>query len=115
MKKNSRTIGRVGGRLIPLKSPKLKNAEAQAHVELLSQKRRLRLETITEPINVKFLFYLDSKRKPDLSNLYELPQDALEAAGIIENDHLIHGHDGSRRLYDKANPRTEIEITSMTE
>jgi Holliday junction resolvase RusA-like endonuclease len=36
---------------------------------------------------------------PDLSNLYELPQDALTKAGIIEDDWQIKSHDKSRILW----------------
>jgi len=53
---------------------------------------------------------LPTKRLPDLSNLYQLGEDALEKSGILENDRLISGHDGSRRFHDKENPRTEIEL-----
>lgn len=43
----------------------------------------------------------------DLSNLYELPQDALQKAGVIEDDGQIESHDLSRRLPGEKN---EIEI-----
>lgn len=66
---------------------------------------------ITYPLHIKFLFYRADRRKVDLSNLYEFAQDALQAAGIIENDCLIESHDGSRKLYDKKNPRTEIYVS----
>ena len=39
---------------------------------------------------------LVNKNLPDLSNLYELPQDALQKARIIQNDSLIKSHDYSR-------------------
>ena len=44
---------------------------------------------------------------PDLSNLYQLPEDCLQQAGIIENDNLIESHDLSRRLHG---PQNELEI-----
>jgi Holliday junction resolvase RusA-like endonuclease len=40
-----------------------------------------------------------SRNLPDLSNLLELPQDALTKAGIIEDDCQIKAHDGSRILW----------------
>lgn len=43
----------------------------------------------------------------DLSNLYQLPEDCLEKAGIIANDTLIMAHDYSRRLPAEKN---ELEI-----
>lgn len=44
-----------------------------------------------------------NKKIPDLSNLYELPQDVLTKAGIISDDTLIDSHDGSRRLPSDSN------------
>lgn len=36
--------------------------------------------------------------EPDLSNLYQLPEDVLQRVGIIEDDQQIWSHDGSRRF-----------------
>lgn len=38
-----------------------------------------------------------SKRVADMSNLYQIVEDALEASGVLESDNLIESHDGSRR------------------
>jgi len=35
---------------------------------------------------------------PDASNLYQAPEDALQAAGVLEDDRLVESHDGSRRV-----------------
>jgi Holliday junction resolvase RusA-like endonuclease len=55
------------------------------------------------PISVKMLFFGAWKRGqgniPDLSNLYQAPEDLLQNAGVIEDDSLIESHDGSRRIY----------------
>ncbi len=71
------------------------------------------LQRFNEPIEIyvngcfKFYFPLKkyrtkegniSKNLPDLSNLYELPQDCLQSVGILTDDHYIESHDGSRRL-----------------
>ena len=39
----------------------------------------------------------------------------LVEAGVLEDDHsgIIVSHDGSRVLYDKEDPRTEIVIRTM--
>lgn len=72
---------------------------------------------ITEEIHAEFIFNMSDyytkkgerrKNLPDLSNLIELPQDALEKAGIIENDSLIYSLDGSRRLPSE---QDTLEIT----
>ena len=72
---------------------------------------------ISEPINIKCVFYRDSRRKVDLTNLLEAIDDILVKYKIIEDDNfeIIRGHDGSRVYVDKERPRTEIEITRLTE
>lgn len=59
-------------------------------------------EKITVPINAKMLFYGAWKRSgetiPDMSNLYQAPEDALQKAGVIADDRQIESHDGSRRI-----------------
>ena len=66
-------------------------------------------------LNVKCLFYLPTRRRTDLTNLLEAVDDLLVSAGIIADDHygIVTGHDGSRCLWDKENPRTEIIITRL--
>lgn len=51
----------------------------------------------------------------DLVNLLESTCDILVDAGILEDDNsnIVAGHDGSRVLYDKNNPRVEILITKL--
>lgn len=39
-----------------------------------------------------------SRRIADMSNLYQVVEDALESSGVLESDNLIESHDGSRRL-----------------
>lgn len=61
--------------------------------------------------NAAIITYLAARQRPDASNLYEGPQDALERAGVLNNDFQIVSHDGSRRRRDAANPRVEITLT----
>ena len=72
-----------------------------------------RKEPITTPVNVRCLFYMPTKRKVDKSNLEEACHDLLVIAGVLADDNrdIIAATDGSRVLYDKENPRTEIYIT----
>lgn len=67
---------------------------------------------IEEPVEVKCLFYMPTRRKVDLTNLLESIDDVLVRAGVLGDDHcgIIVSHDGSRVLYDKDNPRTEVYI-----
>lgn len=66
---------------------------------------------IAELVLVKFHFFIKGHRRIDLSNLYQGPEDALQAAGILKNDEFIAGHDGSRRHYGVDNPHIQITIT----
>jgi len=108
-KKNNRPVFRAGQRAFLGKSQKLRNAEDQMVLQLRSQGNKY---GITEPIGhdlwVLCLFYFEnyhlrkketrSKRLNDLSNLFELPMDCLQTAGIIQDDTQIQSFDLSRRL-----------------
>ena len=67
---------------------------------------------IEEPVEVKCLFYMPTRRRVDLTNLLESIDDVLVRAGVLKDDRsgIIVSHDGSRVLYDKDNPRTEVYI-----
>lgn len=82
-------------------------------------------EPITKDLNAKFTFFFPktvyftkkgarNQKLPDLSNLYELPQDVLQNVGIILNDTNICSHDGSRRApTDDPKYFIEIELTEF--
>ena len=72
---------------------------------------------ISEPVNVKCIFYRDSDRRCDLTNLLEAIDDILVHYGILADDnfHIIHSHDGSRVYIDRQKPRTEIVIEGITD
>ena len=67
---------------------------------------------INYPVNVKALYYMATRRKVDLCNLHEALCDVLTAYHVVEDDNcrIIASMDGSRVLYDKDNPRTEVYI-----
>lgn len=95
-----------------LPDPKYKEFEREAGWFLSK-----RPEPIKEKVNVKCTFYRDSRRMCDLTNLLEAIDDILVKYGILADDNfnIIAGHDGSRVKVDKEHPRTEIEITAMTD
>ena len=70
---------------------------------------------INTPVNLKCIYYMESRRRVDLCNLLESTCDILTAAGILEDDNaqIVAGHDGSRVLYDKERPRVEVEIRGL--
>jgi len=81
---------------------------------------------ITEQLNMKCLFYRDSNRIIDLSNLFAGIQDVMAGNEkwanipkhlfqIIYDDstRYIGSLDGSRVLLDKVNPRIEVYLTNF--
>lgn len=69
-------------------------------------------ESIDEPVEVTAIFYMPTRRTVDLTNLLEALDDVLVKYGIVKDDNckIIYSHDGSRVMYDKANPRTVVRI-----
>ena len=108
-KKNSMQITRAGG-LIPSKQWRDYKANALICGHGPSS-------PIGYPVNVKALYYRGDRRRCDLANLHEALHDLLVWWEILEDDNfnIIRATDGSRVLYDKENPRTEILITGMEE
>lgn len=73
----------------------------------------LRKFNISSPVNIKCLYYMPTKRRVDLTNLLEATDDVLVNYGVLADDssNIVASHDGSRVLYDKENPRTEVTIS----
>lgn len=69
-------------------------------------------EKLSEPMEITCRFYMKTRRRVDLANLLNAIDDILVHYGVIEDDNsaIIVSHDGSRVLYDKENPRTEVDI-----
>lgn len=69
-------------------------------------------EKINEPVTVKCLFYMPTKRRVDLTNLLNAILDILVKYEVIadDNSNIVYSTDGSRVLYDKENPRCEVTI-----
>ena len=76
-----------------------------------------RCGVITYPVNIKCLFFMDTKRRVDLVNLLNAIDDAMTKSGLILDDNrdIIAGHDGSRVYHDKYAPRVEIHIAKLKE
>lgn len=71
---------------------------------------------IDTPVNVKCVFYRESRGRCDLTNLLEAIDDVLVSYGVLSDDNftVIASHDGSRVYVDKDNPRTEITIETVS-
>lgn len=72
-------------------------------------------QMIDYPINLKCVYYMPTKHRVDLTNLLNATNDILVAAGVLADDDskIVASMDGSRVLYDKENPRVEIEIKEL--
>jgi Holliday junction resolvase RusA-like endonuclease len=115
-KKNSRDADYRGRVTLPSKAYRSFRADCLKQITGEHRKR------ITDRVNVRCLFfmkrdYITTKGKIDLTGLLQAIDDILVDAGVIEDDccRIVAGHDGSRVLHDKENPRVEIEITSLEE
>lgn len=74
-------------------------------------------QSIDTPVHIRYLFYMATRRKVDKLNLQACADDLLVESGILKDDNssIVKSHDGTRVLYDKQNPRTEIYITDFQE
>ena len=86
-------------RFIIAPSEKCLEWENLAVLQLMHQMNEMGLETITASVHCKILVYRATKIRADRLNLYQSVEDALERAGVIENDFQIVSHDGSRVMY----------------
>lgn len=109
-KKNSQRIVMVHSRPMILPSQKYREYEHAAGPCLLPY--RVKLDS---PVNVRCLYYMPTRRRVDLCNLLEATCDLLVHHGVLADDNsaIVAGHDGSRVLYDKEYPRTEIYIEEV--
>lgn len=108
-KKNSQQIVRTkAGRWMVIPSKQYSKYEKAC-------KSYLRPHGINYPVNVKALYYMPTKRRVDLCNLHEALCDVLVKHGVIEDDNsrIIVSMDGSRVLYDREFPRTEVFISQV--
>ena len=71
---------------------------------------------IDYPINLKCTYYMETKRKCDITNLLQATCDILVKYKVFEDDNytIVSSVDGTNVQYDKDNPRVEIEITEKT-
>lgn len=68
-------------------------------------------------VNVKAVYYMQTRRKVDITNLHNALHDILVHYGVLADDNMkiVVFTDGSRVKYDKLNPRTEVTILGSSE
>ena len=106
-KKNSQRIGWCNGK--PIILPGKRYSEYEKNSAWFLSKYRLNIDY---PINIKATYYMPARRRVDLTNLESALCDVLVKSGVISDDNhkIVFATDGSRVLYDKQNPRTELKI-----
>lgn len=109
-KKNSQRIVQAKGRafIVPSLAYKAYETEARRWIPKLPA-------PIDSPVEISCRFFMPTKRRVDLTNLLEAIDDVLVSAGFLRDDcsTIIVSHDGSRVLYDKDNPRTEVSVREV--
>ena len=98
-KKNTHMIRRHKGKTWISPNKAYQEWEEIAALQLRNQAMQYEIREITKPVHCKFLIYRATKIKADRLNLYQSVEDALEKAGVIEDDFQIVSHDGSRVMY----------------
>lgn len=112
-KKNSQKIieNKKTKRLMVVQSDQYKLYESHAGWFL----RKPKEGAISQPVNIRCIFYRKDRHRVDLTNLLEAIDDILVKYKVIKDDsfNILAGHDGSRVRIDKENPRTEIYIETI--
>ena len=110
-KKNSQQVFVRNGRIINIPSKLYQQFEKEC-LKVISSKYRKKIDY---PVNIKAIFYTETRRRIDLTNLLEALDDMLVKAEVILDDNrdIVASHDGSRVYWDKENPRIEMEITEV--
>ena len=119
-KKNSPRIGYVGAHCpVCHKGKYAKVLPSAAYLKYARTAKMFLKPAPKNPLdgryNVKCLYYMPTRHRVDKTNLESAIMDILVDARILKDDNsnIVAATDGSRVLYDKSNPRTEIFIVEM--
>lgn len=114
-KKNSPVL--VKGRALVLPSQAYRDYERETAYFWKREAAVLMGKPLDGRYNVQLVYYMPTRRRCDLVNLMEASLDLMVKYGILADDNsgIVVGHDGSRVLYDKENPRVEVTITELGE
>ena len=112
-KKNHSRIIKAGNRLMLIPSKQYKAYESDFVVQCIDL--GVYGKNLSKRLNIACIYYMQTRRKVDLTNLLSATMDCLVKAKVIEDDNckIAYSHDGSRVFYDKENPRVEITITEV--
>lgn len=107
-KKNHGNIVMIKGRPIMLPSKPYQEYEKKCKQYMPTLEK-----PIDFPINLECHYYMETRRKCDLTNLLQATCDILVKYKVLEDDNysIVASVDGTKAEYDKENSRTEIYIT----
>ena len=113
-KKNSQRIFVRNGRPFIRPSKAYEKFEVDC-LRTITGKYRLGIDY---PVNIKAIYHVDRRNKVDITNLESALMDTLVKAGVLKDDsalnpEIVVSTDGSRVIYDKENPRIEVEIEGV--
>ena len=110
-KKNHSNIVIVRGRpmILPSKPYQEYERKCKAYMPELD-------EPINYPINLKVLYFMETRRRCDLTNLLQATCDILVRYKVLEDDNytIVTSFDGSRVEYNREYPHCEIYIEKKT-
>lgn len=109
-KKNHNQMVMVKGKLIVIPSKPYQEYEKKAK-QYMPQLEK----PIDYPINLKVNYYMQTRRKCDLTNLLQATCDILVKHKIIDDDNftIVSSLNGCKVEYDKDLPRAEIYIEKL--
>ena len=112
-KKNSQQVVITGGKHMIVPSKAYKDYRQLAFWQIPGSARA----QLPGPVNVKAVYYMQTRRRVDLVNLLEATLDILVDAEVLEDDNarVVVSMDGSRVRLDPEDPRAEIEIEEAEE
>lgn len=112
IKKNRNRVIRVKGRPFIIPSKKAVDWEKDAVSQLKAQWRDK--PPIEGPLSATLHIHLSSRQNGDMFNYDQAPLDALQEAGVIQNDRQFQ--EGHLFLHKKSgNPRVEITVSELVQ
>jgi Holliday junction resolvase RusA-like endonuclease len=113
VKKNSKSVISVNGRLIPLSDKEY--TEWEKRIAELFYAKKLPGAAFEGDVNLAAVFEMTGNYPGDLSNLLEGIQDALQSAGVIANDRQIVSLDGTELFRNAEENRIEVELFGVND
>jgi len=111
--KNAILITR-SGRRVPGKKFVAWREKALAQILTQTWERRKRLP-MTGYLHADVKYYAGDRRRRDIPGIIDAVCSLMEYAGIVEDDYFIQSWNFPIKLYDKENPRIEIELMPIEE